>query len=286
MGSDFRFGYAATTFAGVDTLIEDAVQVEQAGFDSVTVADLPGALSPLVALDQISDGRLEIALGSGIPQPSVAGIMPPDGPARFERLRATTSALKSSFDDPGITPGFANRPRLRIAGAGDRVVRLAAAEADGFIIASAPPVPKVQLPPGTLALPEPAAAEAFLQRFRGYAEGRADQLEIGTGVEIVLTDDAPSEAQRLAATHTYLSPDQVLSSPKILIGTPEDIGVQILERVERYGITLYVMHGTHPISSEPSWPTCELLSQTNMTSRLRNRSRPGFRQRMLCEQTC
>jgi alkanesulfonate monooxygenase SsuD/methylene tetrahydromethanopterin reductase-like flavin-dependent oxidoreductase (luciferase family) len=200
----------------------------------------------LATLDRISEGRLEIALGSGITQPSVVGIMPADGPARFERLRATVSALKSSLDDPGITPGFVTRPRFRIAGAGERVLRLAAAQADGFIIASVPPAPRVQLPPGTLVLPEPAAAAAFLQRLRGYAGERADQLEIGTGVEIVLTDDAPSEAQRIAATHTYLSPDQVRSSPKILIGTPEDIGFQILERVERYGITHYVMHGAPP----------------------------------------
>jgi hypothetical protein len=71
-------------------------------------------------------------------------------------------------------------------------------------------------------------------------------LEIGTGVEIVLTDDAPSQARRIAATATYLSPDQVLSSPKILIGTPEDIGVPIVERIEHYGITHHVMHGTPP----------------------------------------
>jgi alkanesulfonate monooxygenase SsuD/methylene tetrahydromethanopterin reductase-like flavin-dependent oxidoreductase (luciferase family) len=187
MGPDLRFGYAATTFAGVDTLIEEAVQAEQAGFDSVTVADLPGALSPLVALaalaratatielgtfvlntglwdpatvardlatlDRISGGRVDIALGSGIPQPSVAGIMPPDGPARFERLRATVSAVKSSFDDPGITPGFVNRPRLRVAGAGDPVLRLGRPKPTASASTRCPQRPRFGSQPGRSCCP-------------------------------------------------------------------------------------------------------------------------------------
>jgi probable F420-dependent oxidoreductase len=277
---EFHFGLSASTFSGVDALVEAAVQAERAGFDSVTVPDLPGALSPLIALaaaarttetiglgtfvlntglwdpatvarelatlDRISGGRLDITLGSGIPQPSLRGIIPPDPESRFERLQATVAALKSSFDAPGISPGFARRPRLRIAGTGDRTLRLAAAEADGFVIASVPPVPKIQLPPGQLVLPEPDAAAAFLGRLRGYAAERASRLIIGTGAEVIITDDARSEAERVAAIHTYLSAEQVLASPKILIGTPEEIAEQILERARRLGITHYVLRGATP----------------------------------------
>jgi alkanesulfonate monooxygenase SsuD/methylene tetrahydromethanopterin reductase-like flavin-dependent oxidoreductase (luciferase family) len=246
----------------------------------VTVPDLPGALSPLVALaaaaratntirlgtfvlntglwnpatvarelatlDQVSGGRLEITLGSGIPQASLQGIIPPSREGRFERLQATVAAVTAAIDAPGITPGFAARPRLFIAGGADRTLRLAAEQADGFIIASVPPVPKIQLPPGQLVLPEPAAAHAFLDRLRSYAGQRADQLVIGTGVEVILTDNAAVTAERLAAIHTYLSPEQVRSSPKILIGTPEEIAAQILERGQRLGLTYYVMRGAAP----------------------------------------
>ncbi len=183
---DFYFGLSASTFDGVDAGVETAVRAEQAGFDSVTVPDLPGALSPLLALaaaaratetirlgtfvlntglwnpatvarelatlDQITGGRLEITLGSGIPQPLLQGIIPPDRQGRFERLQETVASVKSSFDERGITPGFARRPRLLIAGTADRT-RLAAAEADGFVIAFVPPVPEIQLPQGQLVLP-------------------------------------------------------------------------------------------------------------------------------------
>jgi probable F420-dependent oxidoreductase len=277
---DFQFGLSASTFGGVDALVETAALAEQAGFDSVTVPDLPGALSPLIALaaaaranqtirlgtfvlntglwnpatvarelatlDQVSGGRLEIALGSGIPQPSLQGIIPSDRQGRFERLQATVAAVKPSFEARGITPGFAGKPRLLIAGTAARTLQLAAEEADGFIIASVPPVPRIQLPPGQLILPEPVAAEAYLGRLRAYARPGADQLVIGTGVEVIITDDARAEAARVAAIHTYLAPEQVLSSPKILIGTPEEIANQILERAGRLGITYYVMRGAPP----------------------------------------
>jgi probable F420-dependent oxidoreductase len=276
----FRFGLSGSVFAGVDTLLEAAARAEQAGFDFLTVPDVPGGLSPLVALaaaaratdtigvatfvlnaglwnpatlarelatlDHISGGRLEIGLGSGIPQPSLQGIIPPSRDGRFERLQATVAALKSAFDAPGITPGFVRRPRLLIAGTGDRAMRLAAAEADGFIMAFVPPVPKIQLPPGQLVLPEPMAAEAFLGRLRAYAGDRADQIVIGTGVEVIITDDARAQAEKVAGIHTYLSAEQVLSSPKILIGTPDEIAAQILERAGRLGLTHYVLRGASP----------------------------------------
>jgi hypothetical protein len=89
------------------------------------------------------------------------------------RLRVTIEALKAAFEAPGLTPGFVGRSRLLVTGTGDRTMRLAAAGADGFIIASVPPVPKVELPPGQLVLPELRATEVFLDRLRHHA---GDQL--------------------------------------------------------------------------------------------------------------
>jgi probable F420-dependent oxidoreductase len=281
----FRFGYSGSSFGGADSLMEMAARAEQAGFDTLTLPDLPGALSPLIALaavarattaigvgtfvlntglwdpatiarelatlDQVSGGRLEISLGSGIPQPSLRGIIPANPDARFERLRATIEALRSTFESPGISPGFVGRPRLFVAGSGDRTLRLAASEADGFIIASVPPPPKVQLPPGQLVLPEPAAAKEFLDRLRRYARDRAGHFEIGTGVEVILTDDALATAEQLAKTHTYLSPEQIRSSPKILIGSVEEIAAQILDRGHQLDLTYLVMRGAAPEELTP-----------------------------------
>jgi probable F420-dependent oxidoreductase len=278
--SGFRFGFSGSPFGGIDEAVDAAVRAERAGFDTFVLADLPGALSPLIALaavaqatttiklapfvlntglwnpatvarefatlDRVSGGRVEINLGSGIPLPALRGVIPPDKDNRFERLRVTIESLKAAFEEPGITPGFVRRPRLIVAGTGDRTQRLAAAEADGFIIASVPPVPKVQLPPGHLVLPELTATEKFLDRLRGYAGDRAGQLEVGTSGTVTVTDDAQAAAESLAAIHTYLTPEQVRSSPKILIGTVSEIAEQVLDRGSRLGLTYYVLRGAAP----------------------------------------
>ena len=275
--SGFRFGFSGSPFAGIEEVVDAAVRAERAGFDTFVLADLPGALSPLITLaavaratttikvapfvlntglwnpatvarelatlDRVSGGRVEINLGSGIPLPALQGLIPPDRDTRFERLRVTIESLKASFEAPGITPGFAGRPRLIVAGTGDRALRLAAAEADGFIIAGVPPVPKVHLPPGHLVLPELTATEAFVERLRRYAGDRAGQLEVGTSGTVTVTDDASGAAESLAAIHTYLTPEQVRSSPKILIGTTGEIAAQVLDRGRRLGLTYYVLRG-------------------------------------------
>jgi probable F420-dependent oxidoreductase len=276
----FRFGFSGPAFASIDEVVNRAAEAERAGFDTFVLADLPGSLSPLIALaavaratttirlgtfvlntglwnpatvgrelatlDRVSGGRVEIVLGSGIPQPALQGVIPPDRDSRFERLRETIASLKAAFAEPGITPGFAGRPRLLVAGSGDRTLRLAAVQADGFIIASVPPVPQVQLPAGQLVLPELSAAEEFLGRLRGYAGSRAAELEVGTGAAVVVTDDAAGTAEELAAIHTYLTPAQIRSSPKILIGTVSEIAAQILERGQRLGLTYQVLRGAAP----------------------------------------
>jgi probable F420-dependent oxidoreductase len=275
-----RFGFSGSPFAGINEVVDAAERAERAGFDTFMLADLPGALSPLITLaavahattvirlapfvlnaglwnpatvgrelatlDRVSGGRVEIILGSGIPLPALNGLIPPDKDARFERLGDTIEALKATFEAPGITPGFVDRPRLLVAGTGDRTLRLAAAAADGFFIASVPPVPKVQLPPGQLVLPELAATEAFLGRLRGYAGERAGELEVGTSAAVTVTDNVQGTAESLAAIHAYLTPAQVRSSPKILIGTVGEIAAQVLDRRRHLGVTYQVLRGAAP----------------------------------------
>ena len=114
--------------------------LERVGFDVFQIIDFAGALSPLVALaavaratstirlgpfvlntalwnpaticrdlatlDRISDGRLEVALGSGIALPDTRGLMPQTRDERFERLQDTVAAIKATVSEPGISPGF------------------------------------------------------------------------------------------------------------------------------------------------------------------------------------
>jgi probable F420-dependent oxidoreductase len=283
---ELRFGYSGSPFAPIDDLVELATRAERAGFDTFGFADLPGGLSPLIAfaalasetstirftpfvlntglwnpatiardlatLQQVSGGRLDVALGSGIPQPSVASLMPPTRDARFERLAKTVSAVKLTFAESGITPGYGeNTPPILIAGTSDRVLKFAAAHADGFIIAGVPPVPKVSLPPGHLLLPEREATAEYLDRLRGYAGSHAATFEIGVGAPVVLTDDIEAATTELSAIHTYLTPEQVLASPKILVGDAESVTAQILERREKLGISYTMMRGASPEELAP-----------------------------------
>jgi probable F420-dependent oxidoreductase len=280
--SAFRFGLSGSAFGDINEIVDAAVRGERAGFDTYVVPDLgvTGALSPLITLaavaratttlglgtfvlntglwnpgtiarelatlDQVSGGRVEINLGTGIPMPAARGVIPADRQARFARLTDTVTAVKAAFAEPGLSPGFTGKKKILVAGGSDRVLRLAAEEADGFILASVPPVPKVRLPQGHMVLPERAATEEFLGRLRDYAGDRADQLELSVGLPLVITDDAEAEAAKLAEIHTYLTPQQILASPKILLGTVDEIAAAIIDRGKTLGITYNILRGAEP----------------------------------------
>ena len=271
----FRFAVATTPSAKPDDAVDFAVRAERSGFEAFAMADLPAALGvlPMLAavaratskirllpfvlntaawlpsvaardlatLDRLSGGRVEVGLGSGIPHPGIEEPLRSQPGARYERLKATVGALEAAWSDPEFTPGFVQeRPRLTIAVTGERALRLAARRADTFVIASVPPVPQVQLPRGEQILPELAATERQLERLREAAGDRAAQLEIGTGAPVVVTDDPRGWAEEKAKLHTYLTPDDILASPKVLVGTVEQVADRILDYGERLGLTHYV----------------------------------------------
>lgn len=281
---EFRFGFSGNAF-DIDKLVDEAVRAERVGFDVFQIIDFAGALSPLVALsavaratsrirlgpfvlntalwnpaticrdlatlDRISNGRLEIALGSGISLPTTRGLMPKTRDERFERLRETIAAIKETVSEPGITPGFVGRPRLAIGGTVDRALKLAAEEADTFLIASVPPVPKVEGLESYEVIPEREATAAFLDRLRGYAGERADQLEIGSSAPVILTDDTDAALAELAATHTYLTPEQIFESPKMLVGSLDQVVDQILRRRKDLGISYQSLRASTPEELAP-----------------------------------
>lgn len=281
---EFRFGFSGNAF-DIDQLVDEAVRAESAGFDVFQIIDFAGALSPLVALaavaratskiglspfvlntalwnpaticrdlatlDRISNGRLEIALGSGISLPSTRGLMPQTRDERFERLRETVAAIKAEASEASISPGFVRRPRLAIAGTVDRVLKLAAEEADTFLIASVPPVPKVEGLEGYAVVPERAATAAYLDRLRDHGGARADTLEIGTSASVTLTDDTDAALAELAKTHTYLTPEQIFFSPKMLTGSLDQIVDQIFQRATELGITYQSLRAPTPEELAP-----------------------------------
>jgi alkanesulfonate monooxygenase SsuD/methylene tetrahydromethanopterin reductase-like flavin-dependent oxidoreductase (luciferase family) len=57
---------------------------------------------------------------------------------------------------------------------------------------------------------------------------------MSTSVEI--TDDRDAAAQRLA-NQFDLTPEEILGSPTVLIGTPDQIAETLMERRERFGFS-------------------------------------------------
>ncbi|MDR0358419.1 MAG: hypothetical protein LBJ87_03000, partial [bacterium] len=106
-------------------------------------------------------------------------------------------------------------------------------------------------------LPELAATERQLERLRAAAGDRMAQLEIGTGAPVVITDDARGWAEEKAKLHTYLTPEDILASPKVLVGTVEQIADRILDYAQRLGLTHYVF--TRSRSPEELAPLVELV---------------------------
>jgi alkanesulfonate monooxygenase SsuD/methylene tetrahydromethanopterin reductase-like flavin-dependent oxidoreductase (luciferase family) len=104
----------------------------------------------LATLDRISDGRLDIGLGAGWYEPEYEAIgmkMPPPG-ERLDRLTEAVEVVKGllpggpftyegmyhrAIDARNMPPAVqVPRPRVFVGGKGDRLLRLAAAHADGW----------------------------------------------------------------------------------------------------------------------------------------------------------
>jgi probable F420-dependent oxidoreductase len=272
--SVYRFGLAADSGRGPREIAENAARAEQAGFDTYVMSDIGALRSPLPTLvaaadatsqvrvgtfvlnvglwdpgrlvrelatvDQLTGGRLEIGLGTGISTPDIAQLMPPTRAARVQRLEEVVTAIEQAAGEQS-SPFAQARPGLLIAVTGDQTARIAAKHAATFIVAAVPPVPKVTLPPGQRVLPTVEATEARLAQAREWAGGR--DLEISVGVPVQITPDREGVARELAKVHTYLTPEQIIASPKLLIGTVDQIAERILDYGERLGLTYNVVIG-------------------------------------------
>ncbi len=68
---------------------------------------------------------------------------------------------------------------------------------------------------------------------------------------VYLTDDAEAETDRLAGIHTYLPAEEIAASPKMLIGSEDEVADQIAERARSLGITYSVLRGAPPEAFAP-----------------------------------
>lgn len=129
-----------------------------------------------------------------------------------------------------------------VAGAGDRLLGLAAARADGLSLAAVPRE-VADLPPSP---PPLADAESVAERvafLRRQAADRVDAIELSiVNLAVVVTPNRRAAAERLRATTApYLTVDQILDSPKALLGTVPGMAEQLRERRARFGFSLAIV---------------------------------------------
>jgi probable F420-dependent oxidoreductase len=297
---DFRFSVNVFGIPSREALQERCRRAESAGFHTVFAPDHLGAPAPfpvlqaaadateelrvgtlvlnapfwnpallareVASLDILSDGRLELGLGSGHMkwEFDAAGIPWESFGARARRLEETITELRRFFtSDLAALPGGhspvpvqragfdGSGPPLIVGGTGDRVLSIAARYADIIGIAGVYQLPGK--PPGTFRLGTAAETDERVRFVREQAGERAAGVEWHLLVQMVL----PTEDRRAAAADliskfgSEMTVEDALETPFLLIGTPEQMAEQLRASRERYGFSYVTVHDPYYEAFEP-----------------------------------
>jgi probable F420-dependent oxidoreductase len=208
-------------------------------------------------IDLLTEGRLQLGLGAGYVQSEYeqAGLDFDDGGIRVERLAEAVTLIKGLLK--GEQVAFDGRhyrvtnhtifplpvrphPPILIGGNGRRLLTLAAREADivglsGITFRCGGTTPDIS---GWRV----SEIDRRMQLMRDVAGDRYQRLELNALVQrVVVTDHPRQAAEELARRWTQLSPEEILQSPYVLIGTVDKLIEDLLARRERWGISYYVI---------------------------------------------
>ena len=264
----FRFGVSVLNTGSRSDLQGKARRAEELGYDILQMPDHLGMPAPFPALvsaaevtsirlgtfvlntsfyrpallardiadtDQLTDGRLELGLGTGYQQAEFeAAELPfPSGGKRIEHLEHTIRELRRLFASADHVPAVRQKPipPLLLAGTGDRMLRLAAREADivGFPLTAG-------IKPDTE--PEKALAErvAFVREAAG---DRADDLELNLFIATVSVAPDKPDLSLFQQMLPSFSEEQLLQLPGVLVGSEQQIAEKLLHYRETYGISYF-----------------------------------------------
>jgi probable F420-dependent oxidoreductase len=213
----------------------------------------------VATLDMLSGGRFELGIGAGFRRSEYdqAGIAYDPAPVRMNRLAEALQVLSGLFADGPFTfagdfytvaeldgqPKPAQRPRppVLIGGGGQRILSLAARQADIVsLIPRGRPEGSGQESADWNTATE-AATRKKLEWVRTAAGDSTAGIELNVMVYAVAITDDRQVAARETATRFRLTEEEVLASPHILIGTAEQIGDDLQRRRGQFGISYIVV---------------------------------------------
>ncbi|RJO70650.1 LLM class F420-dependent oxidoreductase [Nocardia panacis] len=270
----FRFGVVLVVPESRDQWIEKCRRAEEFGYDVIGIPDHLGIAAPFPAMmlaasvtsrvritsyvlnvpfynpvllardvtgtDLFTGGRIELGLGAGYVKAEfdAAGIEFGSGGRRVRQLAEATATLRKLFADPEFLPRPVQPggPPLFIAGWGDKLLRVAAENADIIGLTGANTNTE-----GTALLPAgPIETGARIDFLRGLLGARFAEIELNLLVQKVVS---PSERAELVAQWGPLLPEGCApeEAPILLIGTPEQQAERLRAHRERFGFSYFTV---------------------------------------------
>jgi probable F420-dependent oxidoreductase len=256
---DFRFSIGIHSAKSSAALRDKARRLEDAGFDAIHLPDHLGAPAPFPvltaiaaatttvrlgtyvlnagfykpallardakAVNDLSDGRLDLGLGTGyVREEFEAAELPyPSAGQRVDYLEHVTTYLKKHLGEVPIL----------IAGNGKRLLTLAAQQAD--II-------------GLTGANDAGAGNSLAERVefvRAAAGDRFADLELNLAITGVSDSSGKPDLSMTRRYAPTLSDEELLALPAVLSGSPRDIADTLRGYRETYGVTSVTVQEHH-----------------------------------------
>jgi probable F420-dependent oxidoreductase len=219
-------------------------------------------------VDLLTRGRLLLGLGAGHMQSEYdqAGLSFDTGATRVERLAEAVTVIKGLLRGEQVTfsgqhyhvtghrghplPVQRPHPPIVISGNGRRLLTLAAREAD-IVGLSGITFRRGGTAPDISAWKVSGISER-LQLIREVSGDRYTRLQLNVLVQrVVVTDDRREAAEELAGQWNQLTPDEILQSPYVLIGSANQIIEDLQSHRERWGISYFTIFESYADAFSP-----------------------------------